>query len=64
MSQQDELLSTIGVDYIQMRDLLATGQCIHADEETELVMLKIADRVTAGWLRERRHLRIRRPANN
>ncbi len=52
MSQQDELLSAIGVDYIQLRDLLAAGQWQKADEETGAVMLKIARRVTAGWLRE------------
>ena len=50
MSQQDELLSAIGVDYSQMRDLLAAGQWQKADEETGAVMLKIARRVTAGWL--------------
>ena len=26
MSEQDELLSDVGVDYIQMRDLLVAGQ--------------------------------------
>ena len=52
MLQQDDLLSAIGVDYIQLRDLLAAGQWQKADEETGAVMLKIARRVTAGWLRE------------
>ena len=52
MSQQDELLSAIGVDYSQMRDLLVAGQWQKADQETGAIMLKIARRVTAGWLRE------------
>ena len=52
MSQQDELISAIGVDYIQLHDLLAAGQWQKADKETGAVMLKIARRVTAGWLRE------------
>ena len=52
MSQQDELLSAIDVDYSQMRDLLAASQWQKADEETGAVMLKIVRRVTAGWLRE------------
>jgi len=46
MSQQDELLSAIGVDYIQLCDLLAAGNGSHADEETGAVMLKIACRLT------------------
>ena len=50
MSQQDQLLSAIGVDYSRMRGLLAAGQWQKADEETGSVMLKIARRVTAGWL--------------
>ena len=52
MSQQDELLSAIGVDYSQMRNLLAAGQWQKADQETGSLMLKIARRVTAGWLQE------------
>lgn len=49
MSEQDELVSAIGVDYIQLHELLAAGQWQKADEETGAVMLKIACRVTAGW---------------
>lgn len=52
MSQEDELLSAVGVDYTQLRDLLAAGQWKEADEETGAVMLKITRRVTAGWLTE------------
>ena len=50
MSQKDKLLSAIGVDYSQMRNLLAAGQWQKADEETGSVMLKIARHVTSGWL--------------
>lgn len=52
MPEQDALTSAIGVDYSQLRNLLAAGQWQQADEETGTVMLKIARRVTAGWLRE------------
>lgn len=52
MSQQDELLSAVGVDYTPLHNLLASGQWQKADEETGAIMLKIARRVTAGLLRE------------
>ena len=47
-----ELTSAVGIDYSQLRDLLAKGQWLEADNETGTVMLKIARRVDAGWLRE------------
>ncbi|WP_051470217.1 GUN4 domain-containing protein [Fischerella sp. PCC 9605] len=52
MSEQDKLLSNVGVDYTPLRDLLVAGQWQKADEETGAVMLKIARRVKDGWLRE------------
>ena len=52
MSEPDELISAVGVDYAPLRNFLASGQWHHADEETGAVMLKIARRVKAGWLRE------------
>lgn len=44
MSDQDELISAVGVDYTRLRDLLANGQWQEADRETSAVMLKLADR--------------------
>ncbi len=52
MSQENELLSAVGVDYSPLRDLLVAGQWQKADEETGAIMLKIARRVTGGSLRE------------
>ena len=52
MVEYDELSSFVGVDYTPLGNLLADGQWQKADEETGAVMLKIARRVTAGWLRE------------
>ena len=52
MSERSELLSSVGVDYASLHSLLASSQWQKADEETGAVMLKIARRVTAGWLRE------------
>ena len=52
MSELDELISAVGADYALLRNFLASGQWHHADEETGAVMLKIARRVKAGWLRE------------
>lgn len=52
MSERSELLSHVGVDYASLHSLLASSQWQKADEETGAVMLKIARRVTSGWLRE------------
>lgn len=52
MLERNELLSSVGVDYTPLYSLLASSQWQKADEETGAVMLKIARRVTAGWLRE------------
>lgn len=52
MSEHSELPSIVGVDYTCLDSLLASSQWQKADEETGAVMLKIASRVTAGWLRE------------
>jgi HEAT repeat protein/energy-coupling factor transporter ATP-binding protein EcfA2 len=41
------LRSEVGVDYTQLRDLLATGQWQEADKETYRVMLKATDRYKA-----------------
>lgn len=48
----DELLSDACVDYTLLRDLLSSGQWKKADEEMGVIMLKISDRIAAGWLRE------------
>ncbi|CUR30628.1 GUN4 domain protein (fragment) [Planktothrix tepida PCC 9214] len=46
-----ELKSEKGVDYSQLRDLLASGKWREADEETARVMYLAAGRQKEGWLR-------------
>ena len=46
-----ELKSEKGVDYSQLRDLLAAGKWQEADEETARVMCLAAGREEEGWLR-------------
>jgi hypothetical protein len=52
VSEHSELPSIVGVDYTSLDSLLASSQWQKADQETAAVMLKIASRVTTGWLRE------------
>ena len=52
MSEKDVLISAVGVDYTKLRDLLMSNEWQKADKETGTLMLKIACRVDAGWLRE------------
>lgn len=47
-----ELSSAVGADYTLLRDLLAAGKWKEADDETRLVMLKVAGRESIGWLNE------------
>ncbi|HEY9742273.1 MAG TPA: GUN4 domain-containing protein, partial [Coleofasciculaceae cyanobacterium] len=51
LAEADDLSSDKGVDYTKLRDLLAQGKWQEADEETLLVMLKVAGREQEGWLR-------------
>jgi hypothetical protein len=44
------MISAVGMDYINLRDLLAAGKWKEADEETKRVMLKVAGREKEGWL--------------
>jgi uncharacterized caspase-like protein len=44
------LYSQKGVDYKQLRKLLAGGKWKQADQETIALMLKVANRETEGWL--------------
>jgi hypothetical protein len=50
-TETDDLSSERGVDYTKLRDLLAQGKWKEADEETLLVMLKVAGREEDDWLR-------------
>jgi hypothetical protein len=47
-----ELLSDVGANYTQLRDLLAAGKWKEADEETRGVMLTVVGRESIGWLNE------------
>ena len=45
-----QLVSAVGMDYINLRNLLAAGKWKEADAETERVMLKVAGREKEEWL--------------
>ncbi|MEP0855182.1 serine/threonine-protein kinase [Trichocoleus sp. DQ-U1] len=45
-----KLISTVGVDYSRLQDLLASGKWKEADQETAAVVLKITNREKEGWL--------------
>lgn len=45
-----ELVSAVGMNYEQLRNLLAAGEWREADEETLRVMLAVAKREEQGWL--------------
>ena len=47
------LVSAVGMDYINLRNLLAAKKWKEADEETRRVMLKVAGREEKGWLNEK-----------
>jgi hypothetical protein len=43
VSEPDEFISLKGINYQKLRDLLAANQWEEADQETKLIMLKVAD---------------------
>jgi GUN4-like len=45
-----KLVSTVGIDYSKLRDLLASKKWQEADRETAKLMLKVAKREKKGWL--------------
>lgn len=45
-----KLVSAVGADYRNLRNLLAAGKWKEADEETGKLMLKVARREKEGWL--------------
>jgi hypothetical protein len=47
-----ELLSDVGANYTQLRDLLAAGKWKEADEETRGILVKVVGREGTGWLNE------------
>ncbi|MBE9199994.1 MULTISPECIES: serine/threonine-protein kinase [unclassified Nodularia (in: cyanobacteria)] len=49
-SEEGGLKSAVGMDYSQLRDLLAAGKWKEADAETLRVMLAVAKREEKGWL--------------
>ena len=40
------------IDYARLENLLVSSKWRNADEETNLILLKMTDRVDASWLRE------------
>ncbi len=49
-AETTRVISAVGMDYINLRDLLAAGKWKEADEETARVMLKVAGREEERWL--------------
>lgn len=49
-TSDDDLSSEKGIDYTQLQKLLNAGQWKEADRETLNVMLKVAGRVSEGWM--------------
>ncbi|WP_341737390.1 serine/threonine-protein kinase [Microcoleus sp. CAWBG640] len=45
-----QLISAVGMDYINLRNLLAAKKWREADEETTRVILKVAGKEEEGWL--------------
>ncbi|WP_293128219.1 serine/threonine-protein kinase [Microcoleus sp. bin38.metabat.b11b12b14.051] len=52
-AETTRVISAVGMDYINLRNLLAAKKWKEADEETERVMLKVAGREKEGWLEEK-----------
>ena len=48
-----ELISSVGMDYRKLRDLLKAGNWKEADEETKWVMLAVAKRENERWLNDK-----------
>jgi len=44
------VISAVGMDYINLRNLLAAKKWFSADKETARVMLKVAGKEKEGWL--------------
>ncbi|MEG4996178.1 serine/threonine-protein kinase [Microcoleus sp. B4-D4] len=51
-AETTRVISAVGMDYINLRNLLAAKNWKEADEETQRVMLKVAGREKKGWLDE------------
>jgi hypothetical protein len=49
-AETTRVVSAVGMDYINLRNLLAAKKWKEADEETARVMLKVAGREEEGWL--------------
>jgi len=49
-AETTRVISAVGMDYINLRNLLAAKKWQEADEETERVMLKVAGREKERWL--------------
>lgn len=50
VTNEVQLVSAVGMDYRNLRELLAAEKWEEADEETARVMLKVAGREEYGWL--------------
>jgi len=45
-----KLVSAVGIDYSNLRNLLASQKWLEADQETARLMLQVANREEKGWL--------------
>jgi serine/threonine protein kinase len=50
VNEELQLQSSVGIDYIKLRDLLKSGKWKEADKETARVMLAVVKREKEGWL--------------
>ena len=50
-ASQNNLISAVGIDYSQLQELLAAEKWPEADEETRIVMLRVARKERQGFLR-------------
>ncbi|MEB3180654.1 MAG: serine/threonine-protein kinase [Nostocaceae cyanobacterium] len=50
LANSPDLRSAAGIDYTNLRDLLAAGKWLAADEETATIMIRVCDRDSDGWL--------------
>ncbi|MEZ2317485.1 MAG: GUN4 domain-containing protein [Microcoleus sp.] len=55
-AETTRVISAVGMDYINLRNLLAAKKWKEADEETLRVMLKVAGREEEEWLDDQEHI--------
>lgn len=49
-NKPQELLSSVGIDYSRLQELLSAGKWLEADQETNQLMLKVVGKEDSGWI--------------